>query len=111
MENINEDVKNISVKIRQGFVTPGYAAWVPFRRTIIYNKNVDVTRRLIAHELVHVVQHERYGLMFYPRYFWGWVRAGFDYFYIPMEMEARKGEKESFYLSWAEELMRKHGLL
>lgn len=108
---MEKTIKKVKVKLSKGFVFPGYAAWVPFRRTIIYSGKYTPTRRLIAHELVHVVQHEKYGILFYPRYVIGWVRAGFNYWDIPMEKEAREGEKDSFFLSWAEELMRKNGLI
>lgn len=101
----------VPVKLVSGFVFPRYAAWVPFRRLIVYSRNVTPTRRLVAHELVHVLQHERFGVSFYFRYFWGWVSSGFSYWDIPMEIEARKGEMDSFYLLWAEELMRKNGLI
>ena len=107
MENNNK----VPVKLTKGFVFPGYAAWVPFRRRIIYSKKYQPTRRLVAHELVHVVQHEKYGLMFYPRYFLGWIFSGFNYWNIPMEKEARSGEQDHFYISWAEEVMRKSGLI
>lgn len=44
---------------------------------------------LLFHELVHVVQYRVLGhRRFFGRYLAGWAEAGFDYFRIPLEVQA-----------------------
>lgn len=98
------------VKIRKGFVTPGYIAWVPKPNLIIVaEERYARNQRLIAHELQHIKQHEKYGLAFYPMYLWGWIRAGFNYRRNWMEREARLAENDPAMLSWAKTVIKQNG--
>jgi len=60
--------------------------------------DLDVTR---SHELVHVAQYERWGLLFLPAYFgwaaWLWLRGRDPYWDNPFEREAysKEGEGEA----------------
>jgi len=79
-------------------------AQVPFKRTIWVRPGVQVTRRLIAHELRHVIQAEANPWPF--AYFWQWLTTGRNYWTMPFEQEARRAETDPFYLEWADEVIR-----
>lgn len=99
-----------NVKIKVGFVTPGYAAWVPKSNLIVVADEKHATnRRLIAHELQHVKQHRKYGLFFYLAYAIGWAKAGFSYWDNWMEREAREAEQEPRMLMWADRVIKESG--
>ena len=84
---------------RSGLVPAGFAAWVPVRRTVLIGRDVEVTERLMAHELKHVHQAERHA---WPgAYVWQWIRTGFSYTRMPFEVEARAAELDPFYRAWA----------
>lgn len=52
-------------------------------------------RRLLVHELVHVAQYERLGVHgFAEEYVVGWIRAGYEYRRIPLEVEAYGVERD-----------------
>jgi hypothetical protein len=104
-------MNKVSVRIKKGFVFPGFWGWVPLPRLIVYNPKYSVSRTIIAHELMHVTQWERYGILFLPFYVFQWVRAGFNYWEIPMEKEARASELSKDYLVWADEVLRKNGMV
>lgn len=80
-----------------------FVAIVPFPNTILVVKEYAESAPIIAHELVHLDQWERYGWSFYPRYISGWIKAGFSYTNNPMEVEAR--ENYHRYLTLAKELI------
>jgi len=97
-------------KIKVGFVTPGYAAWVPLPNLILVaHEKYASNRALIAHELQHVKQHRKLGPFFYLAYLIGWVRAGFSYRKNWMEVEARAAETDYRMLSWAERVIKENG--
>ena len=58
--------------------------------------DLDRCRR---HELVHVAQYERWGLLFVPAYFacsaWMWLRGRDPYLDNPFEEEAYGGESRT----------------
>ena len=88
--------------------TPFGGAWVaaqvPFKRTIWVRPSVDLTARLLAHELRHVIQAER---AIWPlAYVIQWARTGFSYHRMSYEREARAAETDARYLAWAEDLIR-----
>lgn len=104
-------MNKVPVTIRKGFVFPGFWGWVPFPRLIVYNPKFSVSRSIIAHELMHVTQWERYGVFFLFLYFFQWVFCGFNYWEIPMEKEARAAEQSMEYLFWADEVLRRNGMV
>jgi len=93
----------VSLK-RSAFVPSGFAAWVPFKRTILIAPGAVATPRLIAHELCHVHQAEK---TIWPlAYVLQWAATGFSYARMAFEVEARKAETEPFYLSWATDVLK-----
>jgi len=90
---------------RKQRLTPAWAAaMVPWRRTIWVRAGVNVTPRLLAHELAHVTQAERCA---WPlAYFVQWLATGRDYHAMPFEIEARAAESNPWYLAWAEDILR-----
>ena len=61
---------------------------------VILGTHAQDLERLRAHELVHVRQCERWGLLFLPAYLlagvWQWVRGRDAYWDNPFEVEARR---------------------
>jgi hypothetical protein len=104
-------MKKVPVTLKKGFVFPGFAGWVPLPGLIIYNPKYSVGRHFLAHELMHVTHWQRYGVGFLFLYVFQWIKVGFNYWDIPLEVEARAAENDKEYLSWADEVMRKHGLV
>lgn len=95
-------------KIIVGRVPPGAVAWVPVPDLIVVRERKFAShRRLIAHELQHVIQHNVYGWMFYVHYVWGWVTAGFSYRRNWMERDARLAETDPEMLEWADQLIER----
>ena len=98
--------KKVPVVLR--YAVPIGSSWVvaqvPFKRTIWIRPGIQATRRLLAHELRHVIQAESRS---WPlAYFWQWLVTGRDYYSMPFEIEARAAEKDPFYLEWADEVIR-----
>jgi hypothetical protein len=88
---------------RSHLVPPGFAAWVPLRRTILIKPGAEASERRIAHELVHVHQAER---SLWPlAYVIQWAATGFSYKRMPYEVEARASQNEPFYRAWARDLL------
>lgn len=82
--------------------------WVAARvsnRTIYVREDVHLTKRLLAHELRHIVQRDELGWAFLFAYLIAHARAGFSYQNNSMEIQARKAETDPVYLSWAEDLL------
>ena len=94
------------VIVRTHLVPPRASAWVPVPRRVLVRPQHATDERLIAHELQHVLQHERIGRAFLLVYVWQWVRVGFRYRAIPLEVEARRAESEPSMRAWAAELIR-----
>lgn len=104
-------MKRYPVRMVEGPVMPGFAGWVPLPGLIVYASNYSPTRRFVAHELMHVVQWKRHGILFPFIYFFQWVSAGFSYLNIKMEIEARQAETDQNFLYWADDVMREHGMV
>lgn len=104
-------MKKVNVKLIKGFVFPGFAGWVPCPRVIVYSPKYAVNRKFLAHELMHVSQWERYSIFFLPLYVLQWVLVGFNYWKIPLEVEARSAEYDEDYLLWADETLRRNKLV
>jgi len=75
--------------LRVPFLIPTWAAaQVLLPRTIFVQSSANLTVRLVAHELVHVDQIKRLGLLrYWVKYLW--LLAKFGYGDHPMEIEAR----------------------
>lgn len=81
-----------------------YAAQVLLPGVIFVRRGVHASPRLIAHELVHVDQLERMGLVrYWVRYLWFLARHG--YWDNPLESEARRGESDPAMLARARALL------
>lgn len=66
------------------------AAAVTLGRTIVVHPDVELTRRLLRHEMAHVKQWQRNPVGFPFRYVWNHFRYG--YRDNPYEVEARNAE-------------------
>ena len=66
------------------------AAAVTLGRTIIVHPRVELTGRLLRHELAHVRQWQRYPVTFPARYILSHLRYGYEA--NPYEVEARAAE-------------------
>lgn len=64
----------------------------------------------LAHELVHIHQIERYGLL---RYWWRYIRLSIrhDWYSHPIEQEAVSGEADQYWRSQAAIVLRQHSLI
>jgi len=100
------------VRIVTGWVPPGgFAAWVPWPNTIVVHEKAVLSVPLIAHELVHVRQYDRYGALgFWLRYAVGWLtgKRGRRYIDHPFEVEARALYRQTMYQEWAKSLIALH---
>jgi len=94
--------------IRVPLLIPTWAAaQVLFPNMIFVRWDVHASRRLIAHELVHVKQIERYGLLgYWFRYVALLVMYGYDEH--PMENEARSLESTQQWLDRASNVLEAH---
>ena len=93
----------VSIKRVRWLALPWVRAMVPRKRVILVRRDVALTERLLAHELAHVIQAERHP---WPlAYFAQWVASGFSYTNMPFEVEARKAEREPWYLAWANDIL------
>jgi len=95
-----------------------WAVGITFKDTIIISKRFAPPSAgwmsLVFHEMVHVVQYHLLGLeVFIRRYIRGWVDSGFDYYAVPLEMDAyelqRRYERDSPGFSLVEEVSRRLG--
>jgi hypothetical protein len=91
--------------VRLPFLLPRWAAaqvLVPGR--VFVRRGVMLSRRLLAHELVHVDQMQRMGLL---RYWWAYLilllRCG--YREHPLELDAIVRSAEPPFLEWADDLL------
>lgn len=84
-------------------VPRGYGG-ITLDRWIFIRHDVRVTVPWLAHELMHVLQWRRYGVLgFLWRYGWTFFRDGLRYKNIDLEEAAR--EPTSYALEWARELL------
>ena len=101
-------VTRVPVNMRRSIlVPPGFAAWVPVRRTILIARGAEVSERLVAHECVHLLQAERH--VWPAAYVWQWLTTGLSYTRMRYEVEARAAESEPFYRAWAAALLEAWG--
>lgn len=95
------------VLVRLPFLLPLWAdAQVLIPRRIFLGRRAQPSLRLLAHELVHVEQLERMGML---RYWWTYLvlllRCG--YREHPMELDAIVRSAEPRFLDWARDLLRR----
>ena len=93
--------------------------WLPFKpyaalslgdRIFVRNEyEGKVTKSLIAHELVHVSQVERMGMVKYLAT-WVWEYFTKGYKNISLEKEAYEKQSEDYYLAWAESVLKDNGI-
>lgn len=93
--------------VRLPFLLPLWAdAQVVIPRRIFLGRRAQPSLRLLAHELVHVEQLERMGMLrYWSSYLVLLMRCG--YREHPMELDAIVRSAEPRFLDWARELLRK----
>ncbi len=90
--------------IRVPWLIPLWAQAQVWGRCILIRRNVPLTLDLLAHELAHVQQWQRLGVVrFLWRYATGLIRHG--YWHHPLEEEARAAEHHPHYRDWAGEIL------
>lgn len=94
---------------RSRAVPPGAAAWVPWPRRILWRPTTRPYVGLMAHELQHVLQAERYGAAWPLVYAAQWARVGFRYRAMPFEIEARRAEGDAEMRLWASDVLKEAG--
>lgn len=90
------------------FLIPNWAAGQTWGRFILLNRKYKevIDAKLVAHELVHVVQWKQHGVFgFGLKYLWQLFRYGYDKH--PLEEEANANWP--LYLDLAERLLREQG--
>lgn len=94
------------VKVDITFTRRIWPSWVAAQvltpRRIRVKSGTPLNRRLLAHELVHVIQWERYGWSFPIRYLWE-MRHG--YHKNRFEVEAYYLEMKPEFRKWAEDIL------
>jgi hypothetical protein len=102
--------EQVNIRVVPGLL-PRWAAAQVWGRTILLRRDMlersaYTLRRLIAHELMHVVQYEHQGkLAFWAGYAYDWVTSGFSYKNMSLEHEAQLAAQEPFFLEAADKLL------
>jgi hypothetical protein len=72
---------------------------------VLVRRGVELTARLLAHELAHVLQWRSLGVFgFVCRYARHLIRHGYEK--NPLEVAARLAEENDFLLAWAREILK-----
>ena len=91
---------------RVPWLIPGWARAQVWGRVILVKRGVQLTEDLLAHELAHVLQWSALGA---GRFMWRYVshqlRHGYDH--NPLEITARVAARDSFFLDWARDILKK----
>ena len=87
------------------WLIPRWARAQVWGRTILIRRGIDLTERLLAHELAHVRQWRKLGRCGFVWHYAGQLLR-YGYFQNPLEVEARAGEDNKFYLAWARRLLQ-----
>jgi hypothetical protein len=86
------------------WLIPTWARAQTWWNVVLVRRGVQLTKRLLAHELAHVLQWRAFGpLGFVCRYARHLVAQGYQQ--NPLEIIARLAEQDDFYLAWAEEVL------
>jgi hypothetical protein len=87
------------------WLIPSWARAQTWWNVILVRRGVSLTKRLLAHELAHVLQWRSLGVFgFACRYARHLMAHG--YLQNPLEITARLAEQDDFYLNWAQEILR-----
>lgn len=105
--------KRVPVDVRfSRLVPPQAAAWVPWPRTIRFKPGTPLYVGLMAHELMHVLQAEKYGKAWPAVYLAQWLKTGImigsfarAYHEMPFEKEARRAEQDLDMRVWARDII------
>lgn len=92
--------------IRLPILVPGWAvAQVLLPERVFVRRGVELSRRLLAHELVHIEQIRRMGVL---RFWWTYLilLARWGYREHPLELDAVVRSAEPRFLDWADSLLR-----
>lgn len=90
--------------VRCDWIVPEGYGGLTLGRWIFIRRNVDVTVAWLAHELMHVLQWRRLGVVgFLWQYGWTFFRDGMRYRNIDLEEEARN--PTPYALVWAQDLI------
>lgn len=87
------------------WLIPSWARAQTWWNVVLVRRGVGLTKRLLAHELAHVLQWRSLGVFgFVSQYARYLVRHGYEGH--PLEIAARLAEQNDFYLSWAQEILK-----
>jgi len=87
------------------WLIPTWARAQTWGQVILVRRGVELSLRLLAHELAHVLQWRSLGVLgFMWRYARHFVRHGYEN--NPLEIAARLAEEDEFYLGWAQEILK-----
>ena len=87
------------------WLIPHWASAQTWWNVILVKRGGELTKRLLAHELAHVLQWRTLGVFpFMFHYACHLIRHGYDAH--PLEIEARAAETKNYYLEWAEEILQ-----
>lgn len=86
------------------WLIPTWARAQTWWNVVLVRRGVGLTKRLLAHELAHVLQWRTLGVVgFVRQYARHLIRHG--YLENPLEIVARQAEHDDFYLNWAQEIL------
>jgi hypothetical protein len=86
------------------WLIPQWARAQTWWNVVLVRRGVRLTKRLLAHELAHVLQWRCFGACgFVCRYARHLITKG--YLHHPLEIIARLAEQDDFYLEWAQEIL------
>jgi hypothetical protein len=86
------------------WLIPNWARAQTWWHVVLVRRGVRLTKRLLAHELAHVLQWRSLGVWgFVCRYARHLIRHGYEQ--NPLEIVARLAEQDDFYLDWAQEIL------
>ena len=86
------------------WLIPNWARAQTWGNVVLVRRGVGLTKRLLAHELAHVLQWRSLGVFgFFCQYARHLIRHGYEGH--PLELVARLDEQDDFYLNWAQEIL------
>ncbi len=98
MQPISVDIKSDSTVAQiAAFMLKSDTCAIVFRRTIFLHNisvaDLKLNQRLLCHELTHVLQWKRYGIIRFP-ILYVWFSILYGYYRNPFEIEARSKEED-----------------
>jgi hypothetical protein len=86
------------------WLIPNWARAQTWWNVVLVRRGVRLTKRLLAHELTHVLQWRSLGVWgFMCRYARHLITHSYEHH--PLEIVARLAEQDDFYLNWAQEIL------